>query len=54
MEYDSYEFGVDIEKQRKEITLPINGKFKIIKYIPKKIKHLINNDNNKWLILIKS
>ncbi len=47
MEYDSFEFNVD--KQRKEITLPKKGEYKIIKRIPIKFVNLI--DNNKYLYL---
>ncbi len=47
MEYDSFEINVD--KQRKEITLPKQGEYKIIKRIPIKFVNLI--DNNKYLYL---
>ena len=49
MEYDSFEFGVDKEKQMKEITLPIQGNFKLVRKIPKKLLHLIDDD--KWFFL---
>jgi hypothetical protein len=53
MEYDSFEFGegVDEDNQRKEITLPKQGKYKISKIIPKKFKHLIDKD--KWFLIKK-
>lgn len=35
MGYDTYEFGVSEEKQMKEITLPKQGEYKIIRKIPK-------------------
>jgi hypothetical protein len=49
MEYDSFEIGADEEKQRKEITLPKQGIYKIIKKIPKNLSHLV--DDEKWLYL---
>ncbi len=51
MGYDSFEFGVKEEKQMKEITLPKQGEYKIIKRIPKKHSPLIDGD--KWFLLIK-
>ena len=51
MEYDSFEYGVDEEKQMKEITLPKQGEYKICRRIPKNLSHLVDND--KWFLLIK-
>lgn len=49
MEYDSFEFNVD--KQMKEITLPTQGDFKIIKQIPK--RYQTNIDKDKWFFIKK-
>lgn len=51
MEYDTFEYGVDEEKQMKEITLPKQGNYKINRKIPKKLSHLI--DSEKWFLLVK-
>lgn len=49
MEYDSFEFGVAEDKQRKEITLPKKGNYEIIRKIPKKYLQFIDND--KWFLI---
>lgn len=51
MLYDSFEIGVSDDKQLKEITLPINGNFKIFKKVPKIYSELIDSD--KWYFLEK-
>jgi hypothetical protein len=50
MEYDSYEFGVPEEKQRKEITLPEQGEYKIIKHIPVRYKSLLEKDSKYYFL----
>jgi hypothetical protein len=50
MEYDTYEYGVPEEKQRKEITLPEQGEFKIIKHIPFRYKNLVEDDSKYYLL----
>lgn len=57
MEYDTYEFGVDELKQRKEITLPKQGKYRIFRKIPRRflseVKSLIGNTDDKYYLLLK-